>query len=90
MLIVSQDKNIMINFDNVANINIEKSYNLNEENFTYDILVYIVSCGLARIAKYATEERAKEVLKEIIELYKNQINKYHFTYVNNVYEMPKE
>lgn len=39
---------------------------------------------------YKTEERAKEVLQEIIELYRHQVNKYHYTSINNVYEMPKE
>lgn len=72
MIIVSQDKNIVVNFENVANINIEKCYNesTREENFTFDILVFIVSSGLVRIGKYKTEERAKEVLQEIIGFYK--------------------
>ncbi len=98
MIIVSQDRNIIINFNNVANVNIEKCYNesLNKEDFSYDILVYIVSSGLTRIAKYQTEERAKEVLNEIIETIKAKSNividtegiKTEFT--GNVYEMPKE
>ena len=68
MIIVSQDKNIVVNFDNVANINIEKCYNesIREEDFTFDILVFIVSSGLVRIGKYKTQERAKEVLQEIV------------------------
>lgn len=95
MLILSQNKNIIINFENVANINIEKCYNesLKEEEFTYDILVYIVSSGLTRIGKYATEERAKEVLQEIIETYKeNGSVKIDNIQVENkvVYEMPEK
>lgn len=99
MIIVSQDRNIIINFNNVANVNIEKCYNesLNKEDFSYDILVYIVSSGLTRIAKYQTEERAKEVLNEIV----NEYIKYA-TIANEIgsvkevailpkkYEMPKE
>lgn len=71
MIIVSQNKNIVVNFENVANINIEKCYNesTREENFTFDILVFIVSSGLVRIGKYKTEERAKEVLQEIMKKY---------------------
>ena len=42
------------------------------------------------LARYKTEERAKEVLQKIIELCKNQVNKYHYSNVLNVYEMPKE
>ena len=85
MIILSQDENILINFDNVANINIEKYYNgsLKEEEFTYDILVYIVSSGLIRIGKYDTEERAKEVLQEIIKAYRQESIWY-------AYEMPEK
>lgn len=96
MIIVSQDRNIIINFNNVANVNIEKCYNesLNKEDFSYDILVYIVSSGLTRIAKYQTKERAKEVLEEIIKeyLYCNEQDcMNNIGYVQNrIYEMPKE
>lgn len=71
MIIVSQDKNIVVNFDNVANINIEKCYNesTREDDFTFDILVFIVSSGFVRIGKYKTKERAKEVLQEIIKCF---------------------
>lgn len=102
MIIVSQDKNIVVNFENVANINIEKCYNesTREENFTFDILVFIVSSGLVRIGKYKTEERAKEVLQEIVKQYKNLITSYKkgrsdypietLMFNRNVYEMPVE
>ena len=91
MIIVSQDRNIIINFNNVANVNIEKCYNesLNKEDFSYDILVYIVSSGLTRIAKYQTEERAKEVIKEIINIYKFN-RKEAVGQVQVVYEMPEK
>ena len=100
MIIVSQDRNIIINFNNVANVNIEKCYNesLNKEDFSYDILVYIVSSGLTRIAKYQTKERAKEVLQEIIKAYienkktQETTSIFGFSIIpsNTYYEMPKE
>ena len=96
MIIVSQDKTRIVNFDNVGNINIEKCYNesLKHEDFTYDILVYIISSGIVRLGKYKTEERAKEVLQEIISKYKTTLynSKTNETVVNipKVFEMPKE
>ena len=91
MIIVSQDKEKIVNFDNVGNINIEKCYNesLKQEDFTYDILVYIISGGLVRLGKYKTEERAKEVLAEIINMYK--FNKCEAVgQKNTVYKMPED
>lgn len=85
MIIVSQDKDKVVNFDNVGNINIEKCYNesLKQEDFTYDILVYIISSGIVRLGKYKTEERAKEVLQEIIEIHRVAIP-------TAEYQMPEE
>ena len=81
MLILNQKKNIVINFLNVSSVYVQDK--------NVQVLITFMEDSLI-LGKYSTEERAKEVLNEIIELYKNQINKYHFTYVNNVYEMPKE
>lgn len=81
MLILNQKKNIVINFFNVSSVYVQDK--------NVQVLITFMEDSLI-LGKYNTEERAKEVLNEIIELYKNQINKYHFTYVNNVYEMPKE
>ena len=72
MLILSQDKTNIINFDNVKWICIDSSDNTVNINIDY--------VGNVPIAEYKTEERAKEVLQEIIECYK----KYQ------VYEMPEE
>ena len=58
MIIVSQDKKSIYNFDNIKSIDIVK----NEIYITDDILI---NEG-ARIGEYDTEERAKEVLQEII------------------------
>lgn len=81
MLILNQKKNIVINFLNVSSVYVQDK--------NVQVLITFMEDSLI-LGKYNTEERAKEVLNEIIELYKNQINKYHFKYVNNVYEMPKE
>lgn len=83
MIIVSQDRDILVNFDNVESIWI---YSDEKSRFSIEATADTNST----LGYYKTEERAKEVLNEIIELYKNQINKYHFTSVNNVYEIPKE
>lgn len=58
MIIVSQDKKSIYNFDNIKSIDIVE----NEIYITDDILM---DEG-ARIGEYATEERAKEVLQEIV------------------------
>lgn len=95
MIIVSQDKDKVVNFDNVGNINIEKCYNesLKQEDFTYDILVYIISSGIVRLGKYKTEERAKEVLQEIGERYEGWQNLVYGQpsgICNPKYEMPEK
>ena len=103
MIIVSQNKDNIINFDNVGNVNIEKCYNesLEQEDFTYDIFVYIISSGLVRLGKYKTEKRAKEVFDEIVEattlkqlngakLSKEQYDMIIEAMQFNIYEMPEE
>ena len=97
MIIVSQDKRSVINFEKVKVININKSdlreigayFNCDEENSLDNIL----------LGKYKTEERAKEVLQEIILAYKYTQQKYCTIgdlkeligkFDNNVYEMPLE
>ena len=89
MIIVSQNKKNIYNFNNVKSIDIVG----NEIYITDDILSDMGTC----IANYETEERAKEVLQQIINKYKE----YHSLYdvkeqtlgvlnVPKVYEMPKE
>ena len=58
MIIVSQDKKSIYNFNNIKSVDIVE----NEIYITDDILM---DEG-ARIGEYATEERAKEVLQEIV------------------------
>lgn len=66
MIIVSQDKKSIYNFDNIKSIDIVE----NEIYITDDILM---DEG-ARIGEYDTEKRAKEVLEEISERLENWEN----------------
>lgn len=82
MIIESQDKTEIINFDNVININITDC----EEDG------YLISAGFVvgrddnyrDLGYYKTEERAKKVLQDIIGFYIRTEEK------NKVYRMPKE
>ena len=77
MIIVSQDREgivkRIINFDNFGVLG------LDEGDYT-SILVE----DTIKIGEYQTEERAKEVLQEIINYFKED------GYIPMVYEMPKE
>lgn len=86
MIIISQDKTIIINFNNAEAIEIG---NVEENQGKGIIYVRLKSDYFYEIGEYRTEERAKEVLQEIIEVYRHQTNKYHFSEVSNIYEMPE-
>ena len=95
MIIVSQNKGVIINFEKVNIININKLderqigawFNCNEEENNNVFL-----------GEYATEERAKEVLQEILKYYNSlkrksvyAIGDGNFTFSEKFYyEMPKE
>ena len=66
MIIVSQDKKTILNFDNIKSVDIVE----NEVYITDDILM---DEG-AKIGEYVTEERANEVLQEISERLENWEN----------------
>ena len=101
MIIVSQDKYNILNFDTTINIGVEEISTLND-------IVQIsaqTNGNTIIIGKYETEERAKEVLQEIIqaktdfEYYKyadqserNELDPFMKTHYNffNTYEMPLE
>lgn len=75
MVIVSQDRETIVNFDRITEI----VANDNEVCITDDIYKeYGETIGI-----YATEERAKEVLIDIVE-------NYNITPLAMVYKMPKE
>lgn len=97
MIIISQDKKAIINFKNLTEIYIstdEISTNQDNEKENYYLRSESV-CGLYEdLGTYDTEERAKEVLQEIIKAYLdcNEQNALaEFAYVKNkVFEMPEE
>lgn len=88
MIIVSQDKDNVINYDNVKSLWIDDNV-LDKTNTTF-----YINADDDFLGEYETEERAKEVLQEIINAYldSNEQSAYaKFAYVKNkVYEMPEE
>ena len=96
MIIVSQNKNKIINFDNVNYLQVGKIVD-NE----FSIEINYDDCNFIRIATYKTEERAEEVLQEIMQSYiYNEERKYcsrffddnqlQITKQSMLYEMPEE
>ena len=93
MIIVSQDKDNVVNFDRIKSLWIDDNV-LDRTNTTFEILADDESLG-----EYATEERAKEVLREITSTFsikgmKNVSYEYADIWVKMrqcaIYEMPKE
>lgn len=63
MIIVSQDKDLIVNFNNITAIGIAQNNDKEIDSITTD--------GEEQyLGAYKTEERAKEVLEEIINVYK--------------------
>lgn len=67
MIIVSQDRDLIINFDNVTVIGIAQNNSKEIDSITVDKEEQY-------LGEYKTEERAKEVLQEIVTRYKNWAN----------------
>lgn len=65
MLIVSQNGDVIVNFDNVDSIDIVADLT---RAVSYSIY-YETSTKREELGEYATVERAKEVLEEIVEAY---------------------
>lgn len=84
MLILNQKKDIVINFSNVVSIYVQ------EKNV--QVLMTFIEDALI-LGKYKTEERAKEVLGEIIKTYTCWEN-FKYGIAEGIgtpkYEMPKE
>lgn len=76
MVILSQDKIQMINFDNVNEIFTTETGEILVINNTY-----ITDDCLDVLGKYKTEERAKEVLKEI-SMYNTRFNFFKYVCVD--------
>ena len=64
MIIVSQDKKAIVNFDNVSSIDIYPPF---DDTDKFEINAERVNGELIELGIYETEERAKEVLQEIID-----------------------
>ena len=90
MIIVSQDKTKIVNFDNLIQIYITQD----EEETAYFIRCETVDSLYDDLGKYETEERAKEVLKEISRQYENSMCKFGKTTSSFqdefVYRMPED
>ena len=94
MIIVSQDKDKIINFDNLTQVYITQD----EEEKAYFIRFETVDSLYDDLGEYKTEERAKEVLQEIWNFYETA-KRYECSSNNGItiflekkftYEMPKE
>lgn len=87
MIIVSQDKDLIINFDNVTVIGITQNNSKEIDSITVDKKEQY-------LGTYETEERAKEVLQEIVKKYKDVIVNFNtgtvICHEQMVYEMPEE
>lgn len=84
MIIVSQDKGKIINFDNMTQVYII----FDEDHDDVCIRTETVDSLYEDLGCYKTEGRAKEVLGEIIKLY-TKCNRDSYDYVTNaVFEMP--
>ena len=93
MIIVSQDKDKIVNFDNLTQIYITRD----EEEKSYFIRFETVDSLYDDLGEYKTEERAKEVLQEIMKKYLEIKCFYNSKYEvmqaieqPKVYEMPVE
>ncbi len=90
MIIINQDKDKIINFDNMTRVYI----NFDEGDDDVCIRTETVDSLYEDLGYYKTEARAKEVLQEIIEAYLEcnaQSYSSGFGYVKNkVFEMPEE
>lgn len=95
MIIVSQDKTEIINFDNVNTLRATKTGLIVSYENTYKAEDDYSNI----LGNYETEEKAKEVLQEIIKVYKFYNGKIYYVedrnnllgdYEKGVYEMPKE
>ena len=83
MLILSQDKNGIVNLTNITSILVEDK----------ELIARVTNGHKATLGEYATEERAKEVLQEIIKAC-TCWEDFKYGIVEGIgtpkYEMPKE
>lgn len=86
MLIVSQDGKTIVNFNNINMITVRENKIVSYDN------TYTDSQNGDCLGTYTTEERAKEVLEEIIRTYEDTNYEYENCWClrNLTYRMPKE
>lgn len=92
MVIISQDKTMILNFEYIETIEIGNPLENNDGKFK--ILCDTTSDNQYTIAEYEKEKRAKEVLQEIIKSYREYRTAVVDGYTNvleetAVYEMPE-
>lgn len=92
MIIVSQDKDEIINFDNISSIVINDAW---DDKPGQVIIATDVRENRHTLGYYKSEERAKEVLQEIIKSYRHYRTAECDGYTNvleetAVFEIPKE
>ena len=98
MIIVSQDKMEIFNFEEIFRLYVD---NWSNEEFATEPNCFCIKAEKSRdnmicafLGEYETEERAKEILQEIIESYENcnaSTVSTGYGYVKNkVFEMPRE
>ena len=88
MIIISQDKKTIINFKGITRVSIVPPV---EKGYKYSIAIN----GCLDLGYYETEERAKEVLEEIVKQYEYtesiKLERAALRlYDNFIYRMPKE
>ena len=89
MIIVSRDKCTIVNFSNIQNIRIEPYGTHIKGKKIYKIFAGNFDGYTTELGTYDTEERAKEVLQEIIDMYK--FNRCEAVGQKNaVFEMPED
>lgn len=91
MIIVSQDKKVLINIETTLGIQIEEHIKNNDGEKDYEVKV-ITERRTCTIGIFDTEKRAKEILQEIISKYRqwNKDANNAVTIIPKVYEMPEE
>ena len=96
MIIISQDKDNIVNFDSVVSVGII-DFDINDKNCWQRITAETLGTSVV-LGDYKTEERAKEVLREITRMYQETRIVYrgqaNYNPVNSIdrpiYEMQKE
>ena len=95
MVIISQDKNMIINFNSIVSTYVIKNYVSEEKEYKGYNIDFATNEEINFVlATYETEERAKGVLQEIIKSYREYRTAVVDGYTNvleetAVYEMPE-